>query len=146
MPAPTKTISIAEAKALAEKAKQQKENPPPPPEENVPSIDPPKEIMEQEEQELLRKYDEKDQQEEDPDEVATQKVKEANSIQSSKTKTQKLAEMPSRANRERTSHGKKGKTRPCELCKKPHEFGDPRSKYCPICAKIVSAQASLEGA
>jgi len=147
MPAPTKKISIAEAKALAEKAKQQKENPPapPPPEENTPSIDPPKEIMEQEEQELLRKYEEQDN-EPDPDVVAAQKVKEANATEKSKTKTQKLAEMPSRANRERTSHGKKGKTRPCAMCQKPHEFGDPRSKYCPICAKIVSAQAALEGA
>lgn len=146
MPAPTKRITIAEAKALAEKAKQQKENPPPPPEESTgPSIDPPKEIMEKEEQELLKKYEEDDN-ETDPDEVAAQKVKEANTTEKSKTKTQKLAEMPSRANRERTSHGKKGKTRPCAMCKNPHEFGDPRSKYCPICAKIVSAQAALEGA
>lgn len=145
MPAPTKKISIAEAKALAEKAKQQKENPQPPPEENTPSIDPPKEIMEQEEQELLRKYEEQDN-EPDPDVVAAQKVKEANAIQNAKTPAQKKKEYPANVKRsQRPSNGKAGKVRPCAMCQKPHEFGDPRSKYCPICAKIVAAEAALEG-
>lgn len=131
---------MAAAKAKAEEEKKNA-----PTEEPGPSIDPPKEIMEQEEKELLKKYDEQDN-EPDPDVVAAQKVKEDNAIENAKTKTQKRAELPSVENRERTSHGKKGKTRPCAMCQKPHEFGDPRSKYCPVCAKIVSAQAALEGA
>lgn len=128
----------------AAKAKEEEEKKNAPTEEPGPSIDPPKEIMEQEEKELLKKYEEQDN-EPDPDVVAAQKVKEANAIENAKTPQEKKKEYPSNKNRERTSHGKKGKTRPCEMCQKPHEFGDPRSKYCPVCAKIVAAKAAMEG-
>ena len=145
-----KPISLEEARQKKQQLAQQeqeKTDPTPPQPAAVPGnpAEPVDNPHQEEEEDLLKKYAEEDS-EEDPDQKAAREVKEKNAAKKNKTKRQKVAEMPSVKNRVRTSEGKKGKTRPCKRCKNPHTFGDPRSKYCPMCAKIVAAEAAMEGA
>lgn len=102
--------------------------------------------QEEEEEELLAQYQEEDE-EEDHDQKAAREAREKIQGKEKKTPAQKKKEYPSIQKRAkaRKVEGKKGVARPCKRCKTPHTFADSRSKYCPKCAKIIAAEAAMEG-